>query len=146
MADAVKNFAYSTVATAPAPAASGTSLIVAVGDGAKFPAAVPYSVSIWPAGAQPTATNAEIATVTALVGDTLTIVRAAEGSSARTVVIGDQIAETITAKDMTDLAGELAPSTDQIIQPGFSKYVPGTYEIASGKKLEIGLLAVMEIG
>lgn len=106
MTDAVKNLAYSTVATAPSPATSGTSLVVASGDGAKFPA-VPFNATVWATGAQPVASNAEIVRVTAVSTDTLTIVRAQEtgagGPSARTIVVGDQIAATITAKTITDL-------------------------------------------
>lgn len=97
--DAHKNFAYTTVSTAPSPATSGTSLVVA--DGTVFPA-VPFNATVWPVGVQPTAANAEIVRVTAISTNTLTITRAQEGSSARTVVIGDQIAATITAKTLTD--------------------------------------------
>lgn len=102
MPDAHKNFAYSTVATAPSPATSGTSLTVASGDGTKFPS-VPFNVTIWPASSQPTTANAEIARVTGRSTDTLTIVRAQEGSSARTVTVGDQISATITAKTLADI-------------------------------------------
>src|SRR5438105_2262796 len=97
MPDAHANFAYSTVATAPSPATSGTSLVVASGDGAKFPA-TPFNVTIWPAGTQPTTANAEIARVTTRATDTLTITRAQESTSARTVIVGDQIANTATIK------------------------------------------------
>lgn len=100
--DAHANFAYSTVATAPSPATSGTSMVLQSGDGAKFPAA-PFNVTIWPANSQPTTLNAEIVRVTAKVTDTLTIVRAQEGSTARTVIVGDQIAATITKKTLTDI-------------------------------------------
>lgn len=100
--DVHQNFAYSTVASAPSPATSGTSLVVAAGEGAKFPA-VPFNATIWPVSVQPLSTNAEIVRVTARSTDTLTIVRAQEGSSARTVVVGDQIAATITAKTVTDI-------------------------------------------
>lgn len=100
--DAHKNFSYSTVATAPSPATSGTSLTLATGDGALFPAA-PFNVTIWPSGALPTAANAEIARVTAVAGDVLTITRAQEGTSARTVVVGDQIAAVISVKTVTDI-------------------------------------------
>lgn len=100
--DAKKNFAYSVVATAPSPAASGTTLIVAPGDGAKFPAA-PFNAVVWPSGVQPTTTNAEVVRVTAKSVDTLTIVRAQESSSARTIVANDQIAQNITAKSLTDI-------------------------------------------
>lgn len=103
--DAHKNLAYSTVATAPSPASSGTSLVVAAGDGAKFPA-VPFNATIWPINTQPTTANAEIVTVTARSTDTLTITRAQESTSARTVVIGDQIAATITAKSLTDIESQ----------------------------------------
>jgi hypothetical protein len=96
MASARKNFAYSTVLTAPSPATSGTSVVVQSGDGAKFPA-VPFPVTIWPAGVQPISTNAEIATVTAISTDTFTITRTQEGSTNRSVVVGDQIANAMTA-------------------------------------------------
>ena len=102
--DAYKNFAYSLVATAPSPATTGTSLVVTAADGTKFPE-VPFNATIWATGANPITTNAEIVRVTAIATDTLTIVRAQEGSSARTVVVGDQIAATITAKVFTDILG-----------------------------------------
>lgn len=91
-----KNFSYSLVATAPSPATSGTSLVVTGGDGTKFPA-VPFPATIWPINARPTTANAEVVTVTAISTDTFTIVRAQENSTARTVIIGDQIAATDTA-------------------------------------------------
>lgn len=94
--DAFTNFAISAVATAPSPATSGTSLVVTAGQGTRFPAA-PFQATIWPAGATPDPSNAEIVRVTAVSTDTLTIVRAQEGSSARTVVVGDQIMASVTA-------------------------------------------------
>lgn len=104
MADAHANFAYSTVATAPSPASSGTSLVVASGNGALFPAA-PFNATVWPAGAMPLATNAEIVRVTAKSTDTFTIARSQEGSGARSIGVGDQIAASITAKTLTDAEG-----------------------------------------
>src|SRR5206468_2357178 len=56
----------------------------------------------WPAGDQPLVTNAEIVRVTAISGDTLTITRTQEGTTARAILVGDQIAATITAKVLTD--------------------------------------------
>lgn len=104
--DPHKNFAYSTVATAPSPATSGTSLVIQSGDGTLFPAPGTdgaFNVTIWPAGAIPTKANAEIARVTARSTDTFTLARAQEGSSARSIVAGDQIALTITSKLLTDI-------------------------------------------
>lgn len=105
MVDAHANFAVSTVAVAPSPSSSGTSLTVATGDGAKFPAA-PFNATVWPLNTNPTTANAEIVRVTAVAGDVLTITRAAEAPSfAQPVTVGYGIAATITAKTLTDIEG-----------------------------------------
>ena len=90
MADQIKNFAFSTVLTAPSPATSGTSLTVQSGDGAKFPTAPFYAVCS-PAGVQPSTTNAEIVRVTAVSTDTFTITRAQDSSTAMSIAVGYQI-------------------------------------------------------
>ncbi len=100
--DLHKNFAASTVATAPSPATSGTSLVVASGEGAKFPTP-PFNATVWPAGSAPSTSNAEIVRVTGISTDTLTITRTQESTSARTIVTGDIIAATITAKVIKDI-------------------------------------------
>lgn len=100
--DAHANFVLTTVATAPSPATTGTSLTVATGEGASFPA-VPFNVTCWPAGSSATSANAEIVRVTNIAGDVLTITRHQEGTSARSIIVGDQIAVTITAKTLTDV-------------------------------------------
>ena len=104
--DAIKNLAYSTVATAPSPASSGTSLVVAAGEGTRFPA-VSFNAIIWPSGAVPTPANAEIVRVTNIATDTFTITRTQESTSARTVVIGDQIAAIISKKWLDDLVATI---------------------------------------
>lgn len=119
MVDAHKNFAISAVSTAPSPAASGTSLVVTAGHGSRFPA-VPFNAVIWPTGTAPTPANAEVVRVTNIATDTFTITRAQESSSARTVVVGDQIAAAITAKALTDIedvqyAAYAKRTTDQIV-------------------------------
>ena len=100
--DAHKNLAVSTVATAPSPASSGTTLSVSAGEGVRFPAA-PFNATVWPIGVIPTPTNGELVRVTARTVDAFTIVRAQEGSVARAILIGDLFAETITAKALTDI-------------------------------------------
>lgn len=102
--DQRKNFAYSTVLTAPSPATSGPSLVVQSADGTKFPT-VSFNAVVWPAGGQPTTTNAEIVRVTAIATDTFTITRAQEGTSARAIVVGDQIAAGVTDKTLDDIEG-----------------------------------------
>ena len=82
---------YSLVATAPVPAVSGVSLTVTAGDGATLLPTAPFYLLVWPTSAKPTTSNSEILKVTAVVTDVLTIARAQHGSSARTVVVGDQL-------------------------------------------------------
>ena len=102
MPDVHKNLAVSAVATAPSPASSGTSLEVTAGHGTRFPT-VPFNATIWPDGELADPANAEIVRVTAISTDTFTITRTQEGTSARTVVVGDLIAATITAKTLEDI-------------------------------------------
>lgn len=103
------NFAVSTVATAPSPATSGTSLVVASGEGSRFPdpASQNYNVVVCPSNERPTPANSEIVRVTAKSTDTLTITRTQESTSARTVVVGDLVFLTPTAKDFTDIYNTL---------------------------------------
>lgn len=104
--DQYKNFAYSTVATAPSPATTGLSLVVAAGDGSKFPTP-PFNATVWPSSAQPTAANAEIVRVTNISTDTFTLSntpsRNQEGSTNQSIAVGWQIAATVTAKTFADL-------------------------------------------
>lgn len=113
--DLHKNFAYSTVATAPSPATSGTTLIVQAGAGASFPTP-PFNAVVWPAGAQPLSTNSEIVRVTGISTDTLTIVRGATSGGGlngepnnqnRSIIIGDQIDAGLTVRSMTDIENDL---------------------------------------
>lgn len=88
-----KNLATTTVATAPSPATSGTSLTVATGTGSRL---YDGMAVLHPAGAVPTAANAEIVSIT-VSGDVVTLTRAQESSTARTVVVGDILTQGITA-------------------------------------------------
>ena len=107
--DSHKNFAVSTVATAPSTPTTGTSLVVNAGDGALFPTP-PFNATVWPAGANALKSNSEIVRVTATSGGTLdsfTITRTQEGSNSRSIITGDQIAANMTAKTMGDVEGPL---------------------------------------
>ena len=101
--DSLKNFAYSLVATAPSPATSGTSLVVTAGQGSYFPT-TPFDATIWPSGTQPTNTNAEIVRVTNVSTDTFTITRAQYGTTAQSIAVGYQIAQTVDANLLNQLA------------------------------------------
>lgn len=117
MADNHKNFAFSNVATAPSPADSGTSLVVTAGHGTKFPT-VPFNATVWPAGVQPLTSNAEIVRVTEISTDTFTITRTQESTSARSIIVGDQIANTITALALTDAEAKYAERATQVVAAG----------------------------
>jgi len=118
---AKKNFTISTVATAPSPATSGTSLIVASGDGALF--AVNEPAIIFPVNEQPLVSNAEIVMVTNVSTDTLTITRTQESTSARTIVEGDIIIQGITAKDWNDLITAVAGKITAFADPNADRIV-----------------------
>jgi hypothetical protein len=105
--DAHRNFALTTVVGVPSPPQTGASLTVASGEGASLPTP-PFNMTVWAANQAPTVGNAEIIRVTAIVGDTLTILRAQEGSSARQVVVGDLAMAGITAKTFTDIENLIA--------------------------------------
>ena len=126
MADAHKNFAASHVATAPSPAASGTSLVVTAGEGALFPA-VPFNAVICPAGENATAANAEIVRVTTISTDTFTIARTQESSSARTVLAGDRIYAGPTAKTLTDVEAAATATT-----LGLAKFPATDFTVTAG--------------
>lgn len=112
-----KNFAYATVATAPSPASSGTSLVLTAGHGARMPA-VPFEGTVCPIGSTPDPTNAEIVRVDLVSTDTLTIVRAREGTSARTIVAGDQFFASITVKDLDEPTVRDAQTEDIFVPAG----------------------------
>jgi hypothetical protein len=143
--DAKKNFAYSAVATAPSPATTGTSLVVTASDGTKFPAP-PFNVTVWPTGQQPTVANAEIVRVTNIATDTLTIVREQEGTTARTIVVGDQIAAAVTLKVLSDLESEpLTEAEGRTIPAGRSVYIPDDYRIPAGIEVRVGVGSILRI-
>jgi hypothetical protein len=108
-----RNFSYSAVATAPAPPTSGTSLVVATGQGLRFPTP-PFNCTVWPDGELAVGGNAEIVRVTAVAADTFTITRTQEASQNRAILVGDQIAATITDKTLTDVEGDIAAHDTRI--------------------------------
>lgn len=129
MADAHKNFAYSTVATAPSPATSGTSLVVQLGAGANYPTP-PFNATVWPVNSIPSNSNAEIVRVTAISTDTMTIARTQESTSARTIVVGDQISANITKKTFDDIEPFL--NVSGMIQPYAGYTAPTNWLLCNG--------------
>jgi hypothetical protein len=122
MADAHANFAISTVATAPNPARYGTSLVVASGEGALFPTP-PFNATVWPTGEQPNSSNAEIVRVLAVSTDTFTIDRAQEDTTNHRIIVGDQIAATLTSKVINDAENTVMTMTPYILGSGAASSV-----------------------
>jgi hypothetical protein len=133
---------YSTVLTPPSPATSGPSLILAAGGGTALAGAAvpPFNVTVWPTGVQPVRANAEILRVTNIATNTLSIERAQEGSSARAIVAGDQIAATITPKSFADVAGDWQPSDLGYLAWNFDPIIcnaPPEYNLGRKERLEL---------
>jgi hypothetical protein len=112
--DGKKNFVYATVAIAPSPQTTGTTISLSNALAARFPdpAVVgQYNPTIWPANQDPLDSNAEIVRFTAKgapdsggAGYTqFTMIRTQEDSATRSIQVGDQIALNITKKWFDDL-------------------------------------------
>jgi hypothetical protein len=110
-----KNFAVSTIA-GTAPGAAGTTFTVESGHGARFLAG---PAVVFPAGTVPSPATAEVVTLPSPSGDTFTgVVRAVESSSARTIVVGDQIVQGITAAMWDGLVSTVAGKLDAATASG----------------------------
>lgn len=97
--DQVVNFAYTTVSVAPSPATTGkTFSVINVG----LPV-TPFNAVVWPEGEKPLSTNAEVVRVEHNSAGVLEVKRLQEGSSVRTVKVGDQFMAGVTAKSFEDL-------------------------------------------
>lgn len=101
MAGNMKDFATGTVATAPSPATSGTSLVLQTGEGVRMPATPFYATGHSPT-AVPTLDTAEKIQVTNVTGDTLTIVRAQGGTVAKSIEAGWRISNTLFKEQLDD--------------------------------------------
>lgn len=100
--DAHTNLASGLVSVAPSSPTAGTSVTIIKDSGATLPA-TPFNATVAPVATLPTAAVAEIWRVTNVVGNVWTIVRAQEGTTARTVLVGDQVFVGVTAKTLTDI-------------------------------------------
>ena len=101
MAGNMKDFATGTVATAPSPATSGTSLVLQTGEGSRMPATPFYSVA-HPTNEFPTLDNAEKIQVTGVSGNTLTIVRAQGDTTAKSIATGWRISNSLFLNDLNN--------------------------------------------
>jgi Phage Tail Collar Domain len=131
MPDAHANFAYGMVAVAPYPDTTGNQLSVRPGEGPNFPTP-PFNAVCWPDLAIPLVSNSEIVRVTGRSGDTFTIVREQEGTTAKVLAVGFQFAAAITAKVLTDIEVALTPPGAIIPYGGFVAPAGGAWLMADG--------------
>lgn len=113
--DVHKLAAVSTVASPPSPAVSGTSLVVATGEGGRFPSSGSFDVVVCPAGESPmwaagsaAGGNFELLRSTRS-GDTFSFARAQGGTSARTILAGDRFYQPYAPRALTDIENGVAP-------------------------------------
>lgn len=118
MFDTHVNLLSGTVQVAPDPSTTGTSLTLMPGDGARFQADIP--VTLCPPNTQATFDNSEIAYVTDVDGNSLTLMRAQEGTNAMQVASGWQVIAGITAKSLTDIEQALDTKVNTVEGKGLS--------------------------
>jgi len=113
--DAHNLFGYTTLGASASSAV--TTITLASSAAFPDPASVgAYNAVIWPVNTKPVLGNAEVVRVTAKSGLTYTITRAQEGSTAFAFAAGDEIANAVTPKVLTDIetaiADHIADSAD----------------------------------
>lgn len=106
MAVLVKNNAFSTLASGIL--AGDTSITVAAGTGARFPAA--GGADYFYATLINTSNQLEVVKVTARSTDTLTVVRAQDGTTARAYSASDRIELRVTAALLADIRDSITPA------------------------------------
>ncbi len=97
----IKNNAYSTLLVGINTTA--TTITLATGEGARFPAASVASGNYFYATILDTSNNLEIVKVVNRTTDTLTVVRGQDGTSARSFSLGDRIELRVTTALLSDL-------------------------------------------
>ncbi len=105
-----KDYATSTVLTAPSPADSGTSIVVQSGHGARFPAA-PFYVTVHPPSEFPTLDNAEKLLVSSKSTDTFTIARGEADTDPKMIEAGWRISNALFLDDIPDTFDDLVDGT-----------------------------------
>lgn len=148
-----RNLAFGIVLTAPSPAASGTSLVLQSGQGARFPDPAtesPFYSTVCAPNVDPDPTNAEIIKVTGRSTDTLTIVRAQRGSSARTVAVGDRVFLGVYKEDVgdewIDLTDAATIDVDMILGRKFRAKMLGGNRTLTFTNPIIGKAVLLELG
>jgi len=108
----LKNNASGTLATAIS--ASDTGIVLTTGNGASFP--VLGLGDYFYATLESTGGTFEVVRVTARSGDSMTVVRAQEGSTANSFAAGSRLEMRVTAQAVIDIASQYAGDADQTLR------------------------------
>ena len=133
----MKNFALTTVESAPNPADSGTSLRVPTGHGEWFPDA-PFNAVLVPANTLTTEDNSEVVRVTAVANDVFTIVRAQDYTTAKSVEVGWSIFPAAVDERLSNLDQTVV---DAIAAESAAR-IAADLDIAVASKRAIGLALI----
>ena len=106
------NLLIGTVQIPPVPSTTGLTLTLMPGDASRFQPNTPLTLA--PPLVQPNHDNSEIAYVTAVNGNQLTITRAQEGTNRMQVAGGWKVIGSITAKTITDLEDAIGTKVDKV--------------------------------
>lgn len=145
--DGFSNFAYGTVSTPPSPATTGTTLVLQTNEGDSFadPSVDNYNAIVWDGNDNfPTVDNSEIVRVTGKSGDTFTITREQESTTARTIVANDKFIGGITLKTINDIFGAIN-ALETMLDPSTNTVTADTIqEDTSGNGVDIDSLKIKD--
>lgn len=105
-----KNLASSLI-VGPAPSTTGVTLYVTSSTGSNFDTA-PFYATLFKPDTVPTVSNSEIVQVTNVSGDTLTIVRAQRGTTAKDIATGWRIIAGFYKEDLDALNAHVASTSN----------------------------------
>lgn len=126
------NLVAGTVAAAPVPATTGA--YIGLTDATDFPDPATYgayNMTVSAANSRAVLANSEVVRCTAKAGSVLTVTRAQEGTTARSILVGDQVIVALTKKSMTDI--------ETLLTPRFNRTVGATASVADGGTITHGL-------
>lgn len=111
-----------------------TSFDLNTGSGATMPS-VPFKITVAPFGQLPTKGNSEIMLVTALSGETMTVARAQDGTTARTFAAGDIVSNAMFVSDITGVNVTVTTARTTAAKVGTT--ADGNYVPAVGDRLNV---------
>lgn len=135
--DAHTNFGYSKISAVDGPADESSRLAVRPGEGDRFPEP-PFNATIWQDRSMPEPGNSTIVRVTDITNDVFTFVRNQEDSENREILVGDQIAATITRKTLRDIEDTVDGNDASAVHLTGTEIITGAKTFSAGSLLDKG--------